>query len=431
MSPAVMDETIIKAINEGLVSVRTGLETKSAELYSAQMKAFVGDQLPAILTDAMKEPMAKAFREHEVECKRLITERTSRNPLGAPGGDGADVRSLGQRLTDTESFKAWIASGGNSRAAVQMTVKSRIRPAIETKTVTVAGSGYPILPVMYGNYPLAVIPPVMRDLLTVVPLTTSNAVEYVRETWTWNADYQINEGDKKAESTVAYTPVTVAVRTIATFVKVSRQMIADVPYFMSTVDTNLLYAVAKKEDTEILFGNNAAGHLWGIMPQATALPADVLVGATYQADTILAAIAYLANLGYTPTAVVLNPVDWANMQIQKTAQGIYILGGPPSAMAAQSLWGLPVVTTQAMTAGSFLVGAFPPNAALFDRESASVEISYENEDDFVRNLATIRCEERIALAVFRPQAFVKGTLTFTAMAAAEPAAEEPKHNARK
>lgn len=345
---------------------------------------------------------------------RLIKERTARPPGALLGGNDIDQRSLGQRFAETEQFKALLANPA-ARSATHMSVAGRLR--LERKAITVAGSGFPVLPQMVGTYPLAQIPPVVRDLLTIVPLSGSNAIEYVKETWTWNADYQINEGDKKAESTATYTPVTESVRTIATFVKVSRQMIADVPYFMSTVDDNLMYAVAKKEDVELLFGTGAAGHLHGIMPQATALPAGVLVGGTYQADTVLSAIAYLANNGYAPTGIVMNPVDWANMQIAKTAQGVYILGGPPSAMAAQNLWGVSLVTTPAMTAGNFLVGSFPANAALFDREVVSVEISYENEDDFVRNLATIRAEERVALAVFRPQAFVKGTLVFTAMSA--------------
>jgi len=270
-----------------------------------------------------------------------------------------------------------------------------------------------MLPTRVGVFAPPTLPLIMRDLMTVVPLSSGNAVEYVQEAWTYNADYQVLEGDKKAEGAVVYTEKTALVRTIAWFVKVSRQMMADVPYFASTIDSQLLFGIAKKEDHEILFGDNAAGHLHGIMPQATALPVDVLTGITNSADQILSAIAYLASLGYTPTAIVLNPIDWASMQIMKTAQGVYILGGPPASLAPASLWGMTVSTTSEMTAGDFLVGAFPPNATLFDRESASVDVAYENEDDFVRNLVTIRAEERIALAVYRPQAFVKGTLAVT------------------
>jgi hypothetical protein len=70
---------------------------------------------------------------------------------------------------------------------------------------------------------------------------------------------------------------------------------------------------------------------------------------------------------------------------------------------------LPVVETQAQTIDVFTVGAFKMGAQIFDREDANVEISTEDEDNFIKNLVTIRAEERLALAVYRPQAFIKGT----------------------
>jgi HK97 family phage major capsid protein len=78
-------------------------------------------------------------------------------------------------------------------------------------------------------------------------------------------------------------------------------------------------------------------------------------------------------------------------------------------LATPQLWGRPVVATQAMTVDTALVGAFKLGAQIFDREDANVVISTENSDDFVRNLVTIRAEERLALAVYRPAAFVKNT----------------------
>src|SRR3546814_5163783 len=72
------------------------------------------------------------------------------------------------------------------------------------------------------------------------------------------------------------------------------------------------------------------------------------------------------------------------------------------------LWGLPVVETQAMTAGNFLTGAFRLGAQIFDRQDARVEVSTEDSDNFRKNLVTILAEERLALAVYRPEAFIRG-----------------------
>jgi HK97 family phage major capsid protein len=293
------------------------------------------------------------------------------------------------------------------------------------------GSGFVIPPVRVGIFQQPVDQPlVIRDLLTVVPLTTGNAVEYLTETWTYAADYQVAEGDRKAQGAVVYAEKIATVKTIAWFVKASRQMMTDVPYFASTVDNRLIYGVLKKEDYELLWGNNAAGHLNGLMPQATALPVGVLPNITTAVDQVAAAVAYIASLNHVPTAIVLNPIDWAAMSILKTAMGVYVLGGPPTAFAQPRLWGLPVALTPSMPAGQFLVGAFPPNATLFDRETVSVDISYENEDDFVRNMCTIRAEERIALAVYRGDAFCKGALAGPYTAGAS-AAEAPANGGKK
>jgi HK97 family phage major capsid protein len=60
--------------------------------------------------------------------------------------------------------------------------------------------------------------------------------------------------------------------------------------------------------------------------------------------------------------------------------------------------------------GKFLTGAFQQGAQLFDREDANVVISTENVDDFEKNMISIRCEERAGLAVYRPEAFIYGSL---------------------
>ena len=326
------------------------------------------------------------------------------------GGDfnPESLKSFAERLL---SLKEWKDNPWSGRIKQQFSLQGRLRT--KANTITEGGttpSGLVMVPQRVGIFTEAAIQPrlQMRDMMTVVPLTGTNAVEYQIETWNYAADYQILEGDKKAQGDVTYTEHTATAKTIAWFVKVSRQMLSDAPFMQSNIQDNLVYGVLKKEDKEILYGNNAAGHLWGIMPQATALPADYLPDMSNNADQIMAAIAYLADKGYMVSGIVLNPLDWAALSIAKTPQGLYLLGGPPQSTAPTSLWGLQLTITMAMAKGDFLVGAFPGNQALFDKETVTVDVAFENEDDFVRNLVTMRAEERIAMAIFRPQAFVKG-----------------------
>ena len=356
--------------------------------------------------------MAELAQKMETEF-RVMRERQSRPPLALGAGGATELRTLGQLVTEHEAYKQSNLTG-TSRPRIQMALKGRVIPPWEIRAInpiiTEAGSGLTIVPRRVGLFSAPTIPLVMRDLVDVIPLDGTNAIEYVIDTWTLAADYQVAEGDRKAQSDVIYTDKSVMVRTIAHYVRISRQMLADVPAIRAQIDTKLAYGIAMKEDKEILYGDNAAGHLHGIMPQATAFAAPAGVTAENRIEQIYAAIVQVMSAGYAPSAIVLNPLNFAGMTLSKNAQGNYVLGGPPASEATPRLWGLPVALTMNMTANDFLVGAFPGNAALFEREEIVVDISFSNEDDFVRNLVTIRAEERVALAVYTPQAFVKGTL---------------------
>ena len=112
---------------------------------------------------------------------------------------------------------------------------------------------------------------------------------------------------------------------------------------------------------------------------------------------------------YPSDGIILHPTDWANIELLKDTQGRYIIGNPQGTIAP-TLWGRRVVATQAMTQDTALVGAFRLGAQIFDREDANIVVSTENQDDFIYNRVTIMAEERLALADYRPEARVKGSL---------------------
>ena len=153
----------------------------------------------------------------------------------------------------------------------------------------------------------------------------------------------------------------------------------------------------------------AAGtDLNGIYTQATTFvsPITALAGAT-KIDVIRLAMlqAFLAE--YPANGVVMHPTDWAGIELTKETGGKYLMADPAGNLQKR-LWALPVVDTQAMTVDKFLVGAFQLGAQIFDREEATVTNTTEDDQNFTKNLVTILAEERLALAVYRPEAFVKG-----------------------
>ena len=90
----------------------------------------------------------------------------------------------------------------------------------------------------------------------------------------------------------------------------------------------------------------------------------------------------------------------------KDAQKRYLLGGPAT-VAEKTLWGLKVITTSAMTSGKFLMADFGLGATIYDRQEVAIEIDRE-QDDFTKNLFTIRAERRLALVVDSPAAIAGG-----------------------
>src|SRR5262249_39920369 len=126
-------------------------------------------------------------------------------------------------------------------------------------------------------------------------------------------------------------------------------------------------------------------------------------------DRIRLALLQVVLAEYPASGVVLNPIDWARIELTKDSQGRYIVGNAQSPIGP-SLWNLPIVQTQAMASGELLTGAFNLAAQIFDRMGVEVLLSTENSDDFEKNMATIRVEERLALAVYRPEAFVTGDI---------------------
>lgn len=253
----------------------------------------------------------------------------------------------------------------------------------------------------------------IRDLIAP-GRTTSPAIFWVQMTGFTNNAGVVPENTKKPESQIQFATKITPVATIAHLFKASKQIMDDFQQLQSTVDVEMRFGLKYAEEGEILFGDGTGAHLHGIVPQASTFdPSFTLDNQTAIDDLRLAMLQ--AQLARIPaTGHVIHFIDWARIELQKDTLGRYIIGNPQSSTAPR-LWNLPVVETEiAAFQGKFLTGSFAYGAQLFDREDANVVISTENNDDFEKNMITIRCEERVALAVKRPEAFIFGSLTAAA-----------------
>lgn len=250
----------------------------------------------------------------------------------------------------------------------------------------------------------------IRDLLGKGS-TTSNSVEFMRQTGFVNAAAMVAEGDKKPQSNITFDMLDAKVRVIAHWVKASRQILDDVGQLRTLIDGELRYGVALTEENQLLRGDGTGQNLNGLIPQATAYEVGRNVAGDTRFDTLLHAIEQAEVAELPASGIILNTSDWYAMLGIKDGDGKYISGGP-LANVPERIWRLPIVWTNAMTKGYFLVGSFETAATIYDREQTTIEFGYEN-DDFTRNLVTVLGEERLALAVKRPEAIIYGSFPTT------------------
>lgn len=258
--------------------------------------------------------------------------------------------------------------------------------------------------------------PTIRDL--VAPgQTEAGSYEYVRETgFTLNAAPVAEQGGKPY-SDVTTQLITAPVRTIAHLFKASRQILDDAKALQSYIDARARYGLLLAEEAQLLYGSGAGANLQGLVTVASqySAPAGVTVTGEQRIDRLRLGLLQAELAEFPSDGIVLNPIDWALIELIKDDVGRYIIGQPQDGTTAR-LWNRPVVATQAMKQNDFLVGAFKLGAQILDRLEVEVLISTENADDFEKNMVTLRAEERLAFAIYRTEAFVTGKLAASAAA---------------
>lgn len=385
------DNTDLQALAQDLKRATDEVKNLGEDLVKKHADgATVTQELKAKADEALTTMNGLKSRLDEVEQK-----------LARPGTDDQQQRkTAGQRFIEQDDVKS-VLSSKSGRARISL-------KDISSARVDSDGSAGALLEPQ--RLPGVVAPPPQRFTvrgLIAAGRTSSHAIQYVRETGFTNKAAPVAEGALKPESTLKLSDVTVPVQTIAHWMRATKQILDDAPQLASYIDARLRYGLAVAEEAQLLHGDGTGSNLHGLVPQATAYNAPfTLTGAT-AIDMLRLAMLQATLAEYTANGMVINHIDWARIETTKDADGRYIIGNPQQGTQPM-LWGLPVVPTRAMTEDKFLVGAFDMGAQIFDREDSTVEISTEDRDNFVTNRVTLRCEERLALAVFRPEAFVYG-----------------------
>ena len=244
------------------------------------------------------------------------------------------------------------------------------------------------------------VPLVIRDLFGSETISGSTLV-YLVEGAIQGAPAVTAEGAEKPQIHFADpTPKTVSLAKVACHIKESDEYINDYPFLASAINGRLLYELGLVEQNKLVADLLATSGIGTGSITAAATYLDV-------AEAILqAAMDVQTSSGFAADAIALNPTDWFKLRTLKASgTGEYFGGGIFGQQSIPNLWGIPVCVTPAIAANKFVVGAFKTCGSVVQNGGISVEAVNTNEDDFVKNLMTIRAEERLALAIRRPAGF--------------------------
>lgn len=412
----------LKALHEATEKAFKAMQENIAKVQDMAMKALEETRAEGTLHTKTNEKLAelgKTGNEIAEGFKELKTrildveQKLVRNPRGE---DTGQMKSIGQIVAESEE---WKAASKNAKVGKMDPVNVGSFHKTNILNVIPLTNDQPL--VAADRRPGVITPGLRRmTIRNLLPnnRTSSNLIEFASELlFTSNAGPQggttspdqATEGETKPESVLTFQLSNTPVVTLAHFIPASRQILSDAPMLQGYVDGRLRYGLMLKEEDELLNGNGLQGDLYGLMSHATAFTG----GATNQTilDTLLKAFLQISLQNLEASGVVLHPTDWTNLLLLKDTTGRYLFTDPHGAETPR-IWGKDVVATASQTSGQFLAGAFVLAAEIFDREDATVRVAEQHSDFFVRNLVAILAEERLAIAVYRAAALVKGAVSY-------------------
>lgn len=248
----------------------------------------------------------------------------------------------------------------------------------------------------------------IENLFAHAPIA-DNTFLYMPLTVTGNAGF-VAEGSDKPETTFKVDAKTGQVKTIATWTKVSEQLFADKSQLINILDNNLTHAVDVTVQNQLISGDGVGENLGGISKAGNFT--DYATGSGEATNTVdlLRNVAFkMRGANIDNLSIVLNWSDWSALLGLKSTTNEYLINGILDPVK-QTIYGIPVVLSSAMTAGKFAMGNFKMGGIVFDKTAMSLEID-RTGDDFTKNLITIRAERRLGFAVVQPKAICYGALT--------------------
>ena len=348
-------------------------DTESATLAGYEQRCAVIDPQLATYNEQAESQRAFAALSSRLEANRPEPEER------APSrGRAVERTTPGQLFVDSAEFRGYSGRGQSG--------------AVELTDFVPIGERAPIMSTDL-SIPSYVLPPRVQDINIPPMLTVVDVVSVGTGTVEWvvvSGDPQaqvVPEGAAKPEAVLTFTPVSSPLDTLAHWTQITRQALEDATYIRSVIEGKLRRGITLAVADAIQDAIVAATLPTAIQP----VGGDLL-------SAIRAGVGTVQSNGYNPNAVILNPADWAALDISVMGG---TLGGPT---VGTNFWGLTPIPSRWQTAGVALVGDFKAGVVWFDRNVSNVFMSDSHADLFIKNTLVILAETRGKAAVPEPMA---------------------------
>lgn len=341
------------------------------------------------------------------EDQRAIADRLLMiEQKGGQQNDGqSKIITLGKQFTNSAGYQSYL-TGATSKAR------------LEVQNNTLTGSDTNVAPDRKpGIVPGASQMLTLETFLPSIP-ASSNAIEYTREATFVNNAAEAAEAAAKAESDITWSLQNMPISTVAHWIKISKQLASDAPALAAYVNARMVYGVNRKVETQLAVGNGTTPNISGLFKAGNFTAHGYTNAALTAISSILKklvlirlVIADLKNAGYMAEAILLNPADWATIEIELLTTTGMQARVSVDAQGVTRLFGLPVIEAVGVAADTFMVGAYSQGCTIHDRQSVTVDLSESDSDNFTKNLITLRAERRLALTCEVPAAMRGGDLT--------------------
>lgn len=425
---------------EKVSELRSMAESKRGDTYLADLRTAVAEVNALDAEHNIREKAeAREWAQYQWDTavaaetlqRAKEAEQRSNGPSAAfgPGGTG-EYRSFSASFMGSDAFEQWKERGASGLIQGDIVLDGRSlveeyrmglleqRTLLTESKIDTPSAGL-LLPVAQ---PIAPTPRQMRfflrDLLSVSE-TGMSAVPYVRELSPASNETgasTVAEGVAKPETQMQFQGDTALVKKIAAWIPATMEVLSDSPTLQGYVFTRLAYMLQVREQAEVLNGNGIDPDLKGILTYS----GIQTTGATNDDPLVdfANAMGLVENVDLEADGIAMNPTDYWTTLAQRHSsrfdgEGFSAGGSAPFAGPANTIWGCPVVRTRALTTLTAVVADWRMGATLFDRMQTTIRTSDSHDVFFVANKVAILAEERVALAVFRPDAFVKCTIDIT------------------